>query len=317
MFKKLIFGIAWIGILVLSLGGICLGLMPKYLSMVDMTGWNFRGVLIGLGVVYLLLFIEKFISLFEKPKDYEVVTDNGRLRISPTTVNNLVKEVIDDYQTVKSVKISNKIKGKRKVIVNLALEAYSTPELQSELQEIQKEVKEKITRYLEVEVAEVRIKVKKVLKGKKNKIVNDKEEVIENTTFSNETEKKTEEVETPEVEETKEEVLEETPKTEEVKEEETFEKVEETKGEETFEKVEETKGEETFEKVEETKGETTEEVKEEETFEKVEETKEETTEEVKEEETFEKVEETKEEKAEVKEEETVLDVDSEKTEEKK
>ena len=74
MVWNLVFAIAWVGIFILSIGGIFLSILPKYILSLNVEEPVFRMILGGISVVYLLLFIEKFSRIFEKEKSYEVNT---------------------------------------------------------------------------------------------------------------------------------------------------------------------------------------------------------------------------------------------------
>ncbi len=165
MVKKLIFAFAWVGIFVLSLGGIYLGIIPEYFYNLDFYSYALRGALIGLSVIYLLLSIEKFLSNFEKPKDYEIQTENGKLTVSSSSVNNLVKEIVGSSSDIKNIRASNKIKRK-KLFITVKVDAYTDSEISRNVFDIQKQIKDYVFEYLGVEVEGVEVKVSKLIKRK-------------------------------------------------------------------------------------------------------------------------------------------------------
>ena len=81
MFGKFIFFIGWIGIGLLSIGGIGLALFQQnigidMLALIKSRVFNFS--LFGISFFYILLFIEKTISLFVKEdRGYEFKTEKG------------------------------------------------------------------------------------------------------------------------------------------------------------------------------------------------------------------------------------------------
>ena len=108
MFGKFIFFIGWIGIGLLSIGGIGLALFQQnigidMLALIKSRVFNFS--LFGISFFYILLFIEKTISLFVKEdRGYEFKTETGVVSISENSLNALIKEVVDQNKEVKNVK---------------------------------------------------------------------------------------------------------------------------------------------------------------------------------------------------------------------
>ncbi|WP_319370192.1 alkaline shock response membrane anchor protein AmaP [uncultured Ilyobacter sp.] len=165
MVRKLIFALGWVGIFIISLGGIYLGVIPEYFYNVDFYSYAFRGSLIGLSAIYLLLAIEKFLSNFEKPKDYEIQTENGKLTVSSSSVNNLVKEIVGSSSDIKNIRPSNKIKRK-KLFITVKVDAYTDSEISKNILDLQRQIKDYVFEYLGVEVENVEVKVSKLVKRK-------------------------------------------------------------------------------------------------------------------------------------------------------
>ena len=163
MVRKLFFAVAWLGIFFLSLMGIYLAIFPKYISNFDLEGFIFRGVLLGIGVFYLLIFIERILMNFERSKDYQVQTDNGKLVVSSSSINNLVKEVVAGNTELKNIRTKNRIKGK-KLFISVTVDAYSDSDISKNVSETQGRIKDQILEYLSLEVEEVEVKVAKLLK---------------------------------------------------------------------------------------------------------------------------------------------------------
>ena len=176
MVRKLFFAVAWLGIFIMSLMGIYLAIFPKYIYSFDLEGVFFRGGLLVIGVFYLLIFIEKILMNFEKSKDYEVQTDNGKLVVSSSSINNLVKEVMAGNTEFKNVRTKNKIKGK-KLFISVAVDSYSDSDISKNISEIQGRIKEEILEYLSLEVEEVEVKVAKLLKRRGSGILSERGDV--------------------------------------------------------------------------------------------------------------------------------------------
>lgn len=165
MVRKIIFALAWVGIFLLSLGGIYLGIIPEHFYNVDFYGYILRGSLIGISVVYLLLSIEKFLINFEKSKDYEIQTENGKLTVTSSSVNNLVKEIVGSNSDIKNIRPTNKIKRK-KLYITAKVDTYTDSEISKNISDLQKQIKDYVFEYLGVEVEGVEIKVAKLIKRK-------------------------------------------------------------------------------------------------------------------------------------------------------
>ncbi|MCK5780580.1 MAG: alkaline shock response membrane anchor protein AmaP [Psychrilyobacter sp.] len=164
MFIKLIFGLAWIGILCLGLAGIYLGIFPESLDMIDFSSYLVRGGISGVSLIYVLLFLEKIIILTEKPKELKIKTPNGILKISSNSINNIVKEAVGDYPKIKNVKVKNKnVRKKLKIFVSIDI--ISSHSLSEDLALIQQEIKNRIENYLDLSIVEVELRVTKLLQG--------------------------------------------------------------------------------------------------------------------------------------------------------
>lgn len=165
MVRKLFFAVAWLGILFLSSLGIYLSIFPNYIMTFNIVGIPFRLTLLGIAVFYLLIFIEKFLMNFEKSKDYQVKTENGKLSISSVSINNLVKEVTLSNEELRNARVKNKIKGK-KLFIKVVVDAYSDSDIAGSISETQRRIKDDIFESLSLEIEEVEVKVSKLLKRK-------------------------------------------------------------------------------------------------------------------------------------------------------
>jgi len=165
MFMKFIFGIAWIGIFILAIGGIYVGLFPSYLDIIDFNDLLTRVAIGGVSFIYLILFIEKVVRLFERPKELRIKTPNGMLKISSNSINNIVKEVVNEYPKVRNSKVKNKTKGK-KLKIFVSIDIMSSQSLSDDLKLIQQEIKDRIESYLDLSIADIELRVTKLTKDK-------------------------------------------------------------------------------------------------------------------------------------------------------
>jgi len=167
MFMKFIFGIAWIGIFILAIGGIYVGLFPSYLDIIDFNDLLTRVAIGGVSFIYLILFIEKVVRLFERPKELRIKTPNGMLKISSNSINNIVKEAVNEYPKVRNSKVKNKTKGK-KLKIFVSIDIMSSQSLSDDLKLIQQEIKDRIESYLDLSIADIELRVTKLTKDKSN-----------------------------------------------------------------------------------------------------------------------------------------------------
>lgn len=165
MFIKFIFGIAWLGIFILSLGGIYLGIFPEFLDIINLNSLLVRGIIGGVSLIYLVLFVEKLIILFERPKELKMKTPNGMLKISSNSVNNIVKEVVAEHPRVKNLKVKNKTNGK-KLKIFVSIDIMSSQSLSNDLGAIQQDIKERIENYLDLSITDIELRVTKITKDR-------------------------------------------------------------------------------------------------------------------------------------------------------
>lgn len=179
MFGRFVFFIGWIGIGVLSLlgGFLALGLASGTvfnLSMVDLIAILRTKVFVlslgGISFFYLLLFIEKTISLFIKEdRGYEFKTDTGMVSVSENSLNSLIKEIVEQNKEVKNVKASS-FKGKKGLNVDVRVDIEAVTNLSKKLNEIQLDVKEELVKKLNIEVEKIDIRANKFIFVQEKKI---------------------------------------------------------------------------------------------------------------------------------------------------
>lgn len=176
MVRKLFFAVAWLGILFLSIMGIYLAIFPKYIFTFDLEGIIFRVSMLGVALFYLLIFIEKLLMNFERSKDYHVMTENGKLVVSSSSINNLVREVASGNPDLKNIRTKNRIKGK-KLFITVIVDAYSDSDISRNVSETQGRIKNEILEYLSLEVEEVEVKVAKLLKRRGSSILSERGDI--------------------------------------------------------------------------------------------------------------------------------------------
>lgn len=172
MFGKFIFFIGWIGIGILSLLGGFLALTLTSGTMFNLAIGDLMNIMrsrvfaLSMGAIsffYLLLFIEKAISLFVKDdRGYEFKTEAGIVSISENSLNSLIKEIVEENKEVKNVKASS-FKGKKGLNIDVKLDIEAIPDLSQKLSSIQLELKEELIKKLNIEVEKIDIRANKFI----------------------------------------------------------------------------------------------------------------------------------------------------------
>lgn len=165
MFIKLLFFIGWIGLGVMSLAGMLTSIIPKYAEVLDFSSWFFRGGLFLVSLFYLLLVVEKFTSLFIKDdKGYEFSSEKGTIKVSAISVNNLIKEIVEENKNVKKVKVSSS-HNKNGLKIDLSIEILTLPNLSREYELIQETISSNLKEKLNLEVDSININTSKLISG--------------------------------------------------------------------------------------------------------------------------------------------------------
>lgn len=163
MFKKFIFFLAWIGIFILSITGIVYVAVPKYFvqfnTYVDTVGYNI--IVLIISVIYFIICIVKFCSLFEKTKDYTIKTENGVVYISSDTIATFVKEKLAADRNISNAKIDT-YKSGNKFNVQIKLDMISEGAVSGELEQIQRDIKNDLMREMGIDVGKVQVKISKL-----------------------------------------------------------------------------------------------------------------------------------------------------------
>lgn len=165
MFKKIIFFFAWIGIFSLSLIGINLILLPgelifspEIINPEKITPFDLKMVLLVICILYIFICIFKFISLFERKKEYIKKTENGIIKISNTTINSYVSELLKKDNEIGNIKVSSNGKAKN-FFINIKLQILQQLNIEEKINEVQNRVKENLNESLGIEVKDVLINI--------------------------------------------------------------------------------------------------------------------------------------------------------------
>ena len=173
MFKKIIFFFAWIGIFLISLVALNYILLPgqivydnPYVEAV--TSFQYKMIILVLAALYLFICLIKFFSLFERKKDYERKTENGILKISKTTINNYVMDLLRKDPDITGIKTVSELKG-NKFLINIKCELLAKMNIANKISYLQNLIKTDLMENLGVDVNKVVVNIVKIEAREKEK----------------------------------------------------------------------------------------------------------------------------------------------------
>jgi len=168
MFKKFLFFIAWVGMLVLASLGIVYVFIPKYLIAFQDDIFSRNMIILAVSVTYIFIIIIKFISLFKKEEGYIIKSDLGTVNISVDSIKGVIKEILSTDKEIKNTKIAcGKKRKKHYILINLDM--ITNRSIAEKSEELQRKIKSEIQDKLELDIETIEIKIKKVsLKVKEN-----------------------------------------------------------------------------------------------------------------------------------------------------
>ena len=161
MLRKVIFFFAWLGIFVLSVAGIVYVAVPGFIVKFNINGfmWNTTVVLVSL--IYLLISLLKFTTLFSREEGYVIKNQNGEVRISIDSIKSIIKEILNRDKEVRNVKIVCGRKGKKHT-VTIYMDMETNKSIADKTSEIQNAVKYELQDKLQLDVSVVEVKIKKL-----------------------------------------------------------------------------------------------------------------------------------------------------------
>lgn len=173
MVKKLIFFFAWIGIFLISLVALNYILLPGQLLFDNpyvekITSFEYKMAILVVAALYLFICIIKFFSLFERKKDYERKTENGLLKISKTTINNYVMDLLRKDPDITGIKTVSELKG-NKFFINIKCELLAKMNIANKISYLQNLIKTDLMQNLGVDVNKVVVNIAKIEAREKEK----------------------------------------------------------------------------------------------------------------------------------------------------
>ena len=166
MLKKLIFFFAWIGIFLISLVALNYILLPGQIVYDNpfveaITSFQYKMIILVIAALYLFICIIKFFSLFERKKDYERKTENGLLKISKTTINNYVMDLLRKDPDITGIKTVSELKG-NKFFINIKCELLAKMNIANKISYLQNLIKTDLMQNLGVDVNKVVVNISKL-----------------------------------------------------------------------------------------------------------------------------------------------------------
>ena len=173
MVKKLIFFFAWIGIFLISLVALNYILLPGQIVYDNpfveaITSFQYKMIILVIAALYLFICIIKFFSLFERKKDYERKTENGLLKISKTTINNYVMDLLRKDPDITGIKTVSELKG-NKFFINIKCELLAKMNIANKISYLQNLIKTDLMQNLGVDVNKVVVNIAKIEAREKEK----------------------------------------------------------------------------------------------------------------------------------------------------
>ena len=166
MLKKLIFFFAWIGIFLISLVALNYILLPGQIVYDNpfveaITSFQYKMIILVIAALYLFICIIKFFSLFERKKDYERKTENGLLKISKTTINNYVMDLLRKDPDITGIKTVSELKG-NKFFINIKCELLAKMNIANKISYLQNLIKTDLMQNLGVDFNKVVVNIAKI-----------------------------------------------------------------------------------------------------------------------------------------------------------
>ena len=173
MLKKLIFFFAWIGILLISLVALNYILLPGQLLFDNpyaekITSFEYKMAILVVAALYLFICLIKFVSLFERKKDYERKTENGLLKISKATINSYVMDLLRKDPDITGIKTVSELKG-NKFFINIKCELLAKMNIANKISYLQNLIKTDLMENLGVDVNKVVVNIAKIEAREKEK----------------------------------------------------------------------------------------------------------------------------------------------------
>lgn len=137
--------------------------MPKYFVQFNsyIGTLSYDLIVLGISVIYFIVCIVKFFSLFEKTKDYTIKTEDGIVYISAATVTSYIRELLSVDREISNLKVDTFKRGKKFNIL-VKLDMLSNGNISGKSMSIQNEIKNKLADKMGIEIGNVQVKISKL-----------------------------------------------------------------------------------------------------------------------------------------------------------
>lgn len=105
----------------------------------------------------------------KKNKGVLMQNDNGKLLISKSTIENIVRSAVKDFTSVEDVAVSTDLTDANELIVNVNLVVNQNAVIKELTVNIQNKIKDAIKKTSDLDVKEVNVKIKDISAEKENK----------------------------------------------------------------------------------------------------------------------------------------------------
>ncbi len=157
MVKNVVFFLAWLGVLLLSMFGIVYVVSPDYF--VSFTISN--TLILSISILYFIITLFRFLTLFVKKDGYAISSSFGDVLVSTDSIKSIIKETLEHDNEIKNLKIICGRKNK-KYRITLFMELYTKKNIADKSSQIQQLIKDELFSRLELEIDIVEIKISKV-----------------------------------------------------------------------------------------------------------------------------------------------------------
>ena len=119
--------------------------------------------------IYLFAYISRIFSKLDSAPNYEIKTDDGTVSVSPSIVNNYVKEILKNDEEIKNLKVET-LKHGKKFDIKMKADIATDESVADKSAAIQNNVRNEISEKIGIEIGQVELIVAKLLKKIKQEV---------------------------------------------------------------------------------------------------------------------------------------------------
>lgn len=168
MLKKFLFFLAWVGSFLISILGLIYIIFPDYLIEFKFEDFRVKATLISVCIIYIIISLLKFFSLFKKEKGFVIDGEFGQVNISLESIKGVIREILSYDKEIRNIKINFDKKGRKHHII-VYLDMVTEGSIAEKSTYLQKQIKNELQDKLELDIEIIEIKIKRIsLKKKEN-----------------------------------------------------------------------------------------------------------------------------------------------------